>query len=137
MPLEQEIGFDPEAIAQVLKARAERPSGVLIEDAKEIGIDLTQEGVSQIFLFNEQTRLEQHLMLYPRRRSVMLHSRINIDGDSFRPSRNIDLGSQSLGGISSILTIPEFGHVRFISKRESGDITLDVWHDCRYAFSAL
>ncbi|OGD86866.1 hypothetical protein A2Z23_03475 [Candidatus Curtissbacteria bacterium RBG_16_39_7] len=148
----REIDFDSQFIAEVLKARAERPSGKLVREAKELGIDLTKENVWEIFLFDQLRKVEGYLMVYPDKRKVVFHTRIRTEVLQIRqdPEKNqgsseavlivdekaplvttdVSLGTQKITGIEKISAVPAFGHVWF----ESPVARFDVYHDCQHNF---
>jgi hypothetical protein len=148
----REIEFDPQIIAGVLTARAERPSGKLIREAKGLGIDLAKENAWEIFLFDELRKVEGYLMVYPDEREVVFHTRIRtevlqirqdsdknqgssevalvVDEKAPSVTTDVGLGTQKITGIDKIFAVPAFGHVWF----ESPVARLDIYHDCQHNF---
>ena len=147
-----EISFDPQTIAQVLRAKAERPSAKLIREAKELGIDLTKENVWGIFLFDDLKKIEGYLMLYPEKREVSFDTRVHsqvqpiatqssvekgvqvvaVDVVPEAPTvtKDLGLGNLRIGNISKVVAVPVFGHIWF----ENAVARMDVWHDCQHNF---
>jgi len=126
----KEVEFDPQIIAQILRSRAERPSAKIVQEVKEIGIDLTKENVWEVFLFDESRRIEGHLMLYPDRREVAFHTRIRLGADASLAIGYSGLGFLRLVEVTNVFCFPRFGHVRF----ESPVAILDVYHGCDHNF---
>ena len=152
IPTPVEIPFDPQTIAQVLRAKTERPSAKLIREAKELGIDLTKENVWEIFLFDDLKKVEGYLMLYPEKRQVSFHTRVHsqvqpitaqssvekgvqvvaVDVVSEAPTvtKYLGLGNLRIDKISKVVAVPAFGHVWF----ENAFAKLDIYHDCQHGF---
>ncbi len=127
--MEQEIGFNPQAVAEVLCARAEKPSGRFVQEAKELGIDLRQANMSEIFLYNEYTGIEQILAFYPNWRAIILNTRINLQRGGLK---DVELSTLYIPQVKSVRRIIGLRHVKFISQL---GFCLDLWPDCKHTIS--
>lgn len=150
---EREIDFDPQIIAQVLKSCAKRPSAKMVEELKELSVDITKENIWEIFLFDSLRKVEGHLILYPDKKEVTFHTRVHAEVSPIvkrdlgqiegRPAvtfdvdekaspviKDLGLGFLKLTGVTNIYAAPAFGRVQF----ENPVARLDVYHDCQHNF---
>lgn len=123
----QEIGFDPQKIAEVLKSRAERPREKIIKETEEVSVELTEENIWEIFLYNELTKIEQYLELDSDHRSVLLHTRVRVETEDI--STDFGLGICRISNIDRVLGFPDLGRVWF----ESQLARLEVYQDCHFS----
>jgi hypothetical protein len=157
----QEIPFDHNQIAEVLHARAERPSPKEIQELAAIGIDAIRENYWNILIYNGLRRLEAWLVLFPEKKRVHFHTRaitqvqkavvveeltpsgfppilhVGMDPDGQVKDLDVEWNFLKLTRITEVQMLNNFGHVRFISQREDVDIMLDVWSDGRHNMLTL
>lgn len=131
--LQVEMGLDPQVIAEILRARAEDPSKKFKDEAAEMGVALPED-LKEIYLFNELTKISQHLLISPQARQVRLCSEIKVASENATLEVNINI--LTLTDVTNVFAVPVSGHVRFAKYLGPRWTYLDIFYNGNHAFNA-